>query len=50
MTPAEWEHARSRALAELGMSYEELADEARQRDFRSRRARTLWVIIGEPQT
>lgn len=46
-TPEQWLRARQQALDELGMTYEELAEEARRGDFRSHRARTLWVIIGE---
>jgi hypothetical protein len=50
MSRKEYEEARSRALADLGMTYEELADEARRRDFSSGRARALWVMIGEAET
>lgn len=49
MSPDEWSQAVQRALSELGMTYEQLAEEARQRDFRSARARRLWVIIGGPR-
>jgi hypothetical protein len=46
MTRAEWQHAAQQALHDLGMTFDELADEARRRDFRSARAKRLWVIIG----
>lgn len=49
MTPAEWHAARERELNELGMTYDELAEEARRHEFRSSQARMLWVIIGEPE-
>jgi hypothetical protein len=50
MSPEEYHGARKRALAELGMTYDELAEEARRRDFSSGIARELWVMIGEPET
>lgn len=46
MTVEEWEAAKERALADLGMTYEELADCARRSDYPSYRARALWVMIG----
>lgn len=46
MTREEWDQAKRRALAELGMTFEDLAEEARRREFRNARARRLWVIIG----
>jgi hypothetical protein len=47
MSRQEWEQAQRHALNELGMTYEQLAEEARRRDFSSARARRLWVIIGD---
>ncbi|MFE2794591.1 hypothetical protein ACWF62_17685 [Rhodococcus sp. NPDC054953] len=34
------------SLAALGLTYEELAQQAEQRDFSSARAHALWVSIG----
>lgn len=40
-------HAAAReALAELGLTYEQLREQARERDFCSARAHALWVSIG----
>lgn len=49
MTREEYDAARARALAELGLTYDQLADQARRRDFLNGRARELWVIIGEAE-
>jgi hypothetical protein len=46
MTGTQWRLAKRRALGEVGMTYEELADCARRRDYPSSRARVLWVVIG----
>lgn len=46
MSRWEWDTAVARALAEVGMSYGELAECARRREFPTPRARRLWVIIG----
>lgn len=40
-------HASARqALAALGLTYEELEEQARNRDFSSAQAHALWVSIG----
>ncbi len=46
MSRAEYERARDRALAELGLTYSELAAQARRGSFSSVRARKLWLAIG----
>lgn len=46
MTQREWDEAQAVALAKLGMTYDELAAEARAGDFRSTEAHKLWVTIG----
>ena len=45
----EWDAAVNRELAALGLTYAELADQARRKDFQSDAAMNLWVIIGEPR-
>jgi hypothetical protein len=46
-TQAEWDAGVAHALARLGISYEELARQARDRDFQSAEALSLWVVIGD---
>jgi hypothetical protein len=46
-TSQEWREARDRALAEAGLTYAELAEQARTRNFRSARALGLWVTFGD---
>ncbi|MEZ3182655.1 hypothetical protein KYY02_29550 [Streptomyces pimonensis] len=38
--------AARQALDELGLTYAELEEQARERDFTSARAHALWVSIG----
>lgn len=45
-TAAEWNEMKKRALADLGLSYDQLRDEAELGEFSSLAARKLWVIIG----
>jgi hypothetical protein len=45
-TPEEWEAYKLAALQQLGITYEELARQARESDFQSPEARHLWVVIG----
>lgn len=47
VTEAEWHAAASRSLARLGLTYAELEDQARRRDFVSAQAQVLWVSIGD---
>lgn len=51
LTPSrdEWQKGIDRELATLGLTYDELAAQARARDFQSPEAMNLWVIIGKPQ-
>lgn len=46
-TEAEWATYVAKVLNELGLTYEELAQQARNRDFQSTDARNYWIIIGE---
>lgn len=46
MNAAEWKAAVQRALADLKLTYDELADMAKRRDFISTEAQKLWVAIG----
>jgi hypothetical protein len=48
LTPEEYEAAKSRALAQVGLTYEELADQARRHDFDSSQAHAVWSVIGGP--
>jgi hypothetical protein len=43
---AEWKQSVRDALAELGLTYEQLAEQARTGHFTSHRARRLWVFAG----
>jgi hypothetical protein len=47
LTTAEFHAAARRALVDVGLTYRELADQARRRDFDSDRANLLWVSIGD---
>ena len=46
VTEAEFHAAAAAALARLGLTYAELEDQARRRDFVSAQAQVLWVSIG----
>jgi hypothetical protein len=46
VTEAEFHEAAAAALARLGLTYAELEDQARRRDFTSAQAHSLWVSIG----
>ena len=48
VSPREYRRAREAALKELGLSYRELAAQARSGRFTSLRARKLWLAIGRP--
>lgn len=45
-TEAEWHVGVRTALARLGLTYAELEDQARRRDFTSAQAHSLWTSIG----
>lgn len=42
----QWRAAVQRALGDLRLSYDDLAEQARKRDFVSPEARKLWLAIG----
>ncbi len=46
MTVEEWNASAQRALDQLGLTFDELAEQARRRDFMSISARKLWLAIG----
>lgn len=46
MTASEWRDTVRTALARLGLTYEQLAEQAERNDFDSLEARKLWVAIG----
>lgn len=46
VTEAEFHAAVSASLARLGLTYAELEDQARRRDFISAQAQVLWVSVG----
>lgn len=50
MSSAEWKEAMQRALDKLHLTYQQLADMAKRRDFSSLEARKLWVAIGDPKS
>ncbi|MFJ9427570.1 hypothetical protein [Streptomyces sp. NPDC101249] len=47
VTEAEWHDGARTALARLGLTYAQLEDQARRRDFTSAQAQVLWVSIGD---
>ncbi|MFI5484448.1 hypothetical protein ACIBXA_07490 [Micromonospora echinaurantiaca] len=49
LSPAEWQDAVRRSLAKLHLTYQQLADMARRRDFSSLEAQKLWMSIGDTQ-
>jgi len=46
MTREEFDRQADKELDQLGITYEELAEQARNCDFSSHRARGLWLVIG----
>lgn len=46
-SPEEWERFKETQLNLLGITYEELTQQARNSQFQSAHARHLWVIIGD---
>lgn len=46
VTEAEFHAAAAAALARLGLTYAQLEDQARRRDFTSAQAHSLWISIG----
>ncbi|GAB3150958.1 hypothetical protein [Microbispora hainanensis] len=47
LTAEEYEVAKQRALDELGVTYDELARQAKERRFDSLRHRKLWLLVRE---
>jgi len=45
---AEYDHAVEASLKDAGLTYGQLANQARSGRFTSLRARKLWLAIGEP--
>jgi hypothetical protein len=43
----EWDTAVRAALDALGITYDELQRQARERDFQSAEALSVWVMIGD---
>ncbi len=48
-TPEEWDAYVKAGLDHLGITYEELARQARESDFQSSEARHFWVVVGGPE-
>ncbi|KOU55457.1 hypothetical protein ACH415_04495 [Streptomyces californicus] len=46
-TAEEIQNVVRRELSELGLTYVELREQARRRDFSSAQANSLWVLIGD---
>jgi hypothetical protein len=46
VSDADYRDAAQRALDELGLTYAELREQAREGDFTSSQAHALWVSIG----
>jgi hypothetical protein len=49
MSQAEWDAAVQDSFDRLHLTYEELSDMARRRDFTSWEARKLWVVVGDQE-
>lgn len=49
-SPGEWEAFKTRALADLGLTYAELEQQARDSRFTSTAARQLWIVIGDERS
>jgi hypothetical protein len=47
MSQTEWNAAVQRALERLHLTYDQLSEMARRRDFTSLDARKLWLAVGE---
>jgi hypothetical protein len=45
-TREEWEALKAAELAKLGLTYEELAEQARTGDFSCEDARWVWLAVG----
>jgi hypothetical protein len=48
-TRDEWNAYIEAGLSRLGVTYEELARQARERNFQSAEAMSFWVVIGESE-
>jgi hypothetical protein len=46
-TREEWDALVAAELARLGLTYEELAEQARTEDFSSDSARWIWMVVGD---
>jgi hypothetical protein len=46
LTREEWYACVAADLARLGLTYEELAEQARTEDFSSDSARWIWMVVG----
>ena len=46
LTREEWDAVVAAELARLGLTYDELAEQARTEDFSSSSARWIWMLIG----
>jgi hypothetical protein len=46
MTDAEWNQALARSLARVGLTWDQLAAQARYGEFESLEAKQLWLIAG----
>lgn len=47
LTPTEYDRAVANALDSLGLTYDQLAEQACRADFVSLRARQVWLLIGD---
>ena len=48
-TAHDWLEAREKALTEAGLTFDELAEQARTRNFQSAQALSLWVTFGDSE-
>lgn len=48
LTTEEYETAKGKALRRIGLTYDQLADQARHHNFESSQAQAVWSVIGGP--
>ncbi len=46
LSPEEWDKALQKSLSKLGLTWEQLVDQAKTDDFSSLDARKLWLMAG----
>jgi hypothetical protein len=47
LSPAQYRKVKEAALRSVGLTYKQLAKQARKREFSSPRAQKVWIAIGD---